>query len=72
MNQNKPVKLFGKKQIILIGLALCAGLGLFIHRSYEQKGYISGIDITSMMLTAITAIGIFSAMAWWANKPEKS
>ncbi len=71
MKKNKSVKLIGKKQIILLVLGLCVGLGLFIRHSYEQKGYISGIDVASIIFSTILGIVIFSVMAWWGNRPEK-
>ena len=71
MEKKKPSKLFSWRQHVLIGVATCGGLALYIYRSYSRKGYIGKIDIGAMVFTTLLCIGIYWGMAWWGNRPEK-
>jgi hypothetical protein len=72
MNDKKKIKLFGKKQTIILSVGAVLGIGFAQYQLYKEKGGIDTINIISAVGTVIIAVGIFFVMKWWGNKSEKS
>jgi len=72
MDKNsKKIKLVSGKNIILMILAVCIGLGWYAYKYYVQNGQIDIILIFSVIVGLIICMGTILGITWWANKSEK-
>lgn len=69
--KKKPIKLYSWRQGIVMGIAVCAGVGFSIYRTYARKGYIDKVDVVCTILAVLIGLGICLGVAWWGNRPEK-
>ena len=69
--KKKPIKLYSWRQGIVMGIAVCAGVGFSIYRTYSRKGYIDKVDVVCIILAVLICLAICLGVVWWGNRPEK-
>ncbi len=72
MDEKKSqIKLFTWKHTIWAGVAVIAGIGLGVYMIYSEKGYLTKVEITSIIVATVLTITLISGVAYYANRPEK-
>jgi hypothetical protein len=67
----QQIKLVGRRQIILMVVAVCAGVGLGFPLMFSLKGHLGTTEVAAMVCAGVLGLSIVGFMAWYANKPQK-
>ena len=65
----KNIKLITRQHVVIMTLAVCIGVGLYIYREVAAKGFLDTTAVISAILSLIIVGGVIFIMTWWANKP---
>ena len=72
MTENgKQIKLVGRRQIIMMVVALCVGVGLGFPLMYSLNGHLGAYEVFVPLAVGVLGLSIIGVMVWYANKPEK-
>jgi amino acid permease len=69
--KDKNIKLLTRQHIVVISVAVCIGVGLYIYCAVTEKGSFDITILLSALFTLIIIGAIIFALVWWANRPEK-
>lgn len=72
MENKKTNKLLTIPKLIIIILAVLAGVGLNLGRTYSQKGSLDTTDYIISGVSLLFIIGIIIGVLIYANLPKKS
>jgi len=67
MNQSET-KLIGKKQMVIFGCSISAGIGFHLYRQHYENGMLTKVDFIAAGATVVMAALIFIFMAKKGNK----
>jgi hypothetical protein len=69
--QEKPIKLFTWKKLLIVVPAILIGASMSLIREYRSTGNIETQSIVISVITVLAGLIIVAVVAWWANKSEK-